>query len=44
METGKAGDTQTSIQINVTNYATGQYFVLLQDAAGINYRVKFVKK
>lgn len=44
MESGKATETQTSIEINVSNYPSGQYFVTLRDVAGVNFRVKFIKK
>lgn len=44
IESGKTNENQTAITINVSNYPSGYYFVTLQDNAGINYRVKFIRK
>ena len=44
LESGKAGENQTSLSIDVSNYSSGNYFVILEDKTGINYRVKFIKR
>lgn len=41
---GKAGENQNSITIDVQNYTSGYYFVILRDKTGITYRTKFIKK
>lgn len=44
LDSGKADENQKTITVNVNNYSPGYYIVHLQDKAGINYRVKFIKK
>lgn len=41
---GKAGENQNAITIDVQNYPSGYYFVILRDKTGITYRTKFIKK
>ncbi len=43
MEYGFADSSHTHIEINLSSYASGNYFVRIQDKNGLVYRVKFLK-
>ncbi len=44
LESGKLNPTAEKITLNVSNYPTGNYFVIMRSENGTLYRVKFIKQ
>ncbi len=44
LESGKLNPTAEKITLNISNYPTGNYFVIMRSEQGILYRVKFIKQ